>query len=208
MSVFLTLIFSIGGTHKHSRLLLTSPSSVLLECNRWYTLSIARRGKLHRPVVWGDICGIHCDWARVSCLSCFSSILLVNSQCVLYSDLQIKYQVHRGKIRTEFTFHSFCLSPLFSHCGMSKYICCILIYIKLSCRNVHYTFIVSKTHWNRGVKHLANIRLCGPNGIFRFLVYKNSSENKRSLASDLGENLSNTSRYNWSSGLWLRKWIA
>lgn len=112
----------------------------------------------------------------------------------------------KNKNRIDISF-IFCLSLLFLHTRMSKCICCFLIYMKLSCRNIHYSFIASKTHWKRGIKHLANIHLCGPNGIFKFYVYKNSFENKGRLASDLGENLSNTSWYNERSGLCLRQWI-
>lgn len=38
------------------------------------------------------------------------------------------------------------LSLLLLHTRMPKYVYCILIYIKLSYRNIHYSFIVSKTH--------------------------------------------------------------
>lgn len=166
---FKIIIFSIGGTHKHSRLLHTSPSSVLLEGSWWYPLSIARRGRFHRPMVWGDPCAVLCDWALGVWLSCFNSILLVNSWCMLHSrhvDKASSLQ-RKNKIRIYIPF-DFCLPLLFLPTRMPQPVCCILVYIKLSCRNIHYSFIVTKTHWNRGIKHLANIHLCGPNGIFEF----------------------------------------
>lgn len=46
---------------------------------------------------------------------------------------------NKKRIYTSFIFLSLLLL-------MPKYVYCILIYIKLSYRNIHYSFIVSKTH--------------------------------------------------------------
>lgn len=168
VSILLTLIFSIGGTHKHSRLSLSSPNSALLESCWRYPLSIARRGRFHKPIIWGDLCCIRCDWTWGVYLPCFYSKMA--GQLIMHVVLKFVDKIwssqrkNRNRICIWFIFS--CL--LFLHSQKSKCICCILSYIKLSCRNIHYSFIVSKTHWNKDIKHLANIHLCGPNGIFKF----------------------------------------
>lgn len=144
------------------------PNSALLEGSWRYLLNIARRGRFHKPIILGDFM-CHSLFLGLRCI--FALFLqYMAGQLIMHVVLTFVYKIissqrkNKNRIYTSFIFS--CL--LFLHSQKSKCICCILIYIKLSWRNIHYSFIVSKTHWNKDIKHLANIHLCGPNGIFKF----------------------------------------